>query len=93
MKSESVVLLGFLTMFSCGLYTGIAVENNLLHIFFFANIFMAFISIIFFSMKLQKYRIMKTVRTIAGIYFLLITVSAVACIFIYGWQNPHIFNH
>ncbi|MDE6520693.1 MAG: hypothetical protein K2K91_09630 [Ruminococcus sp.] len=68
-------------------------ENNLLRTFFLANIFIAFISLIFFSRKLQKYRIMKTVRTIAGIYFLLVTISAVACIFMYVWQNPHILNH
>lgn len=93
MKRESVFLLSFLAMFPCGIYTGIAVEKNLLHTFFLANIFMALISLIFFSMKLQKYRIMKTVRTIAGIYFIFITVSAVACIFMYVWQNPHILNH
>lgn len=80
-------------MMSCGFYLGIDTEKNLLHIFFWTNIFVAFVSLVFFSKKLQKYRIMKTVRTIAGIYFFLVTVSAVVCIFIYAWLNPHILNH
>lgn len=93
MKRESGVQLCVFAMMSCGIYIGIDTEKNLLHIFFFANIFVAFVSLVFFSKKLQKYPVMKTVRTIAGIYFLLVTVSAVACIFIYARLNPHILNH
>lgn len=93
MKRENGVPLCVLTMLSCGIYTGIAVENDLLRTFFLVNIFMAFISLVLFSRKLQNFRFMKTVRTIVGIYFILVTVSAVVCIFIYGRLNPQIFNH
>lgn len=93
MKINGGVLLRISTACSCAFYTGIVKENDLLHYFFFTNIFLALISLVFFSKKLQDLTYYKKVQTIAGIYFLLVTVSAVVCIFIYIQLNPQVLNH
>ncbi|MCM1133667.1 MAG: hypothetical protein NC340_09385 [Ruminococcus flavefaciens] len=93
MKINGGVLLCISTACFCAVYNGIAKENDFLHYFFYANIFTGFISLVFFSRKLQNFPIIKKVRTIAEIYLFLVNVSAVVCIFVYIWLNPQILEH